>query len=242
MKLGAYETNRIYNVDCYEAIKQLPDNSIDLIISDPPYEIEVAHSSGIFGIDKKLSYQQIADISNGYDYKILDDFVRVLKRINLYVWCSKRQIPTLLDYFVTQRKCRYNIITWHKSNVIPATNNCYMPDTEYCLFFRERGAKLYGTPTTKRTYYVTPTNKADKQRFGHPTIKPLEKIQNFLLNSSGGGGIILDPFAGSGTTGVAAKNNDRQYILFEKDETRYLQAENRLNNIQVGGQMTLFTM
>lgn len=242
MKLGTYETNRIYNVDAYEAIKQLPDNSIDLIITDPPYEIEVAHSSGAFGIDKKLNYQQIADISCGIDYAILDDFVRVLKRINLYIWCSRRQIPRLLDYFVTQRKCRYTIITWHKTNAPPTCNNHYMLDTEYCLYFCERGVKLRGTSATKRTYYVTPLNISDKQKFGHPTIKPLEIIQNFVLNSSVEEGIILDPFAGSGTTGVAAKNNDRQYILFEKDETRFKQAENRLNNIQIGGQMTLFTM
>ena len=242
MKLGDFETNRIYNVDCYQAIKHLPDSCIDLIITDPPYEQDVAHSSGAFGIDKKLNYKQIADISCGIDYSILDEFVRVLKRINLYIWCSRRQIPKLIDYFVAQRKCRYNIITWHKSNAIPAANNCYMPDTEYCLFFRERGAKLYGTPASKRTYYITPQNVADKRRFGHPTIKPLEIIQNFVINSSVKGSVIFDPFAGSGTTGVAAKNNDRQYILFEKDKTRYLQAENRLNNIQIDGQMTLFTM
>ncbi|MCM1289303.1 MAG: hypothetical protein NC132_01440 [Corallococcus sp.] len=144
MKLGQFETNRIYNVDAYEAIKQLPDNCIDLIITDPPYEQDVGHDSGAFGIEKKLSYKQIMDISGGFDYAILDDFVRILKQINLYIWCSKRQIPMLLDYFVTQRKCHYDLITWHKSNAIPATNNCYMPDTEFCLFFRERGVRLYG--------------------------------------------------------------------------------------------------
>ena len=94
-----------------------------------------------------------------------------------------------------------------------------MPDTEYCLFFRERGAKLYGTPASKRTYYITPLNVADKRRFGHPTIKPLEIIQNFVINSSVKGSVIFDPFAGSVTTGFAAKNNDLQYILFEKDKT-----------------------
>ncbi len=242
MKLGDFETNRIYNVDCYQAIKHLPDSCIDLIITDPPYEQDVAHSSGAFGIDKKLNYKQIADISCGIDYSILDEFVRVLKRINLYIWCSRRQIPKLIDYFVTNRKCRYNIITWHKSNAIPAANNCYVSDTEYCLYFRERGVKLYGSVVTKRTYYITPTNKADKDKFGHPTIKPLGIIQNFIINSSKAGDVVFDPFAGSGTTGVAAKNNNRQYILFEKDENRYLQAKNRLNNIQIDGQMTLFTM
>ena len=188
MNLGQFETNRIYNVDAYEAIKQLPDKCIDLIITDPPYEQEVAHGSGTFGIEKKLNYKQIADMSNGFDYAILDEFVRVLKRINLYVWCSERQIPKLIDYFVTQRKCRFKIISWHKTNAAPACNNTYMKDTEYCLFFRERGVRLYGTVKTKRSYYETPTNKIDKSRFGHPTPKPLHIIQNFVINSSVGGG------------------------------------------------------
>ena len=117
-----------------------------------------------------------------------------------------------------------------------------MPDTEYCLFFRERRVALGGTVQTKKTYYVQPCNTIDKDRFGHPTIKPLNIIENLVFNSSKVGDVILDTFAGSGTTGVAAKNHDRQYILFEKDETRYLQAQNRLNNIQVDGQMTIFTM
>ncbi len=242
MKLGTFETNKIYNVDCYEAIKKLPDNSIDLIITDPPYLLEVAHGSGAFGVEKKLSYKQIQNMLGGFDYSILDEFCRVLKKINLYIWCSKRQFPYLLNYFVTQRKCVWQIITWHKTNAIPAANNIYMPDTEYCLFFRERRVALGGTVQTKKTYYVQPCNTIDKDRFGHPTIKPLNIIENLVFNSSKVGDVILDTFAGSGTTGVAAKNHDRQYILFEKDETRYLQAQNRLNNIQVDGQMTIFTM
>ncbi len=188
MKLGPFETNRIYKVDAYETIKLLPDNSIDLIITDPPYEQSVAHGSGAFGTEKKLSFRQIADISCGIDYAILDDFVRVLKDINLYIWCSKRQIPKLIEYFVTERKCRYEIITWHKTNAPPTCNSHYMLDTEYCLYFRGRGVHIYGTVASKRTYYVTPTNVLDKQRFGHPTIKPLEIIQNFVINSSVGGG------------------------------------------------------
>ncbi len=55
MKIGTFETNKIYNVDAYEAIKKLPDNSIDLIVTDAPYDLEVAHGSGAFGVEKKLN-------------------------------------------------------------------------------------------------------------------------------------------------------------------------------------------
>lgn len=108
------QLNKIYLADCYEFIKQIPDKSIDLIITDPPYEQEVNHSAGAFGKKKKLHFQQIVDLSYGFDYAILDEFVRVLKKINIYIWCSKKQIQYLLDYFVTKHKCYWELITWHK--------------------------------------------------------------------------------------------------------------------------------
>ena len=64
------ELNKLYLADCYEFIKQIPAKSIDLIITDPPYELEVNHSVGRYGDIKKLSYEQIANMSNGFDYSI----------------------------------------------------------------------------------------------------------------------------------------------------------------------------
>lgn len=60
-----------------------------------------------------------------------------------------------------------------------------------------------------------PLNQADKKRYGHPTIKPLEIVQNFIANSSEPGDIVFDPFLGSGTTAIAAVNTGRHYIGFE---------------------------
>lgn len=242
MKIGNFETNRIYNVDAYEAIKKLPDNSIDLIVTDAPYDLEVTHGSGAWGVEKKMNYKEIQAFSHGFNFGILDEFCRVLKQINLYIWCSKRQLPFLLNYFVTSRKCLYQIIAWHKTNAVPAVNNIYMPDTEYCLFFRERRVPLYGNAKSKGTFYLSPCNVADKKKFGHPTIKPLNIIANLITNSSTENAIVLDPFGGSGTTAVACKNTNRNFIVFEINKEYYDSAVNRLNNVQVGGQMTLFTM
>lgn len=95
------------------------------------------------------------------------------------------------------------------------------------MFFREKGVKIYGEYKTKFTYYLTPLNQKDKKLFNHPTVKPLEIIQNFIINSSLEGEIVLDPFMGSGTTAVACINTNRNYIGFEIDERYYKIAEKR---------------
>ena len=232
----------VYFADAYQAIKQIPDKSIDLIITDPPYELSVEQGVGAFGKKKRLKFDKIERLSKGFDFAILDDFVRVMKHINIYIWCSKRQIVPLLNYFVVEHDCNFNIICWHKTNAMPKCGNCYMQDTEYCLFFRERGVPLQGNAKSKTTYYVQSTNKLDIERFGHPTPKPLQIIENFVINSSNVGDVVLDPFAGSAVTGVAAKNTDRKYLLFENDEKEFKNGSNRLNNIQADGQITILTM
>lgn len=108
-----------------------------------------------------------------------------------------------------------------------------MPDTEYYLFFREKGVFVGGSPKTKATYYITPTNKGDKLKYKHPTIKPLHIIKNFIINSSTEGDIVLDPYIGSGTTAVAAKELKRHYIGIEKEEKYCKIANDRLKIKQI---------
>ncbi len=81
----------------------------------------------------------------------------------------------------------------------------------------------------------------DKAKFEHTTIKPLQIITNIITNSSSEGNIVLDPFMGSGTTAVACKNLGRQFIGFEKNPKWHKIAEDRLNNIQANGQISMFT-
>ena len=146
----------------------------------------------------------------------------------IYIWCSQKQIILLLDYFVKKKKCNWNLLCWHKTNPIPACGNKYLTDTEYCLFFREKGVKIYGEFKTKFTYYVTPLNVKDKKLYNHPTIKPLEIIQNLIINSSQENDIVLDPFLGSGTTAVASVKTNRQFIGFELDKVYFKTAYDRI--------------
>ena len=104
----------------------------------------------------------------------------------MYIFCSKDQLPQLLS-FALDNKLNYDLLTWHKTNPVPTCNNKYLSDTEYIVFMR-RGAHIYGSYETKRKYFITQTNTADKKLYGHPTVKPLNIIRNFIVNSSQEGG------------------------------------------------------
>lgn len=251
-KLGNYDLNKIYNEDCYQAIKNIPDKSIDLIVTDPPYEWQKGgEMTGLFrkGVSSRNFMYQIeqANLDKGIDYSILDEWVRVMKKINIYIWCNKDQIYRYMKYFVGEKKCNFEIIIWKKTNVTPLCGNKYLTDKEYCLFFREKGVQILGKYETKNTVYISSLNKEDKDMFEHPNCKPLEIIKNVIINSSIEGGVILDTFIGSGTTAVACKELNRNFIGFELDKKYYEIACNRLKGltqqdvkIQKEGQMTLF--
>lgn len=134
----------------------------------------------------------------------------------------------MLKYFVEGKKCNYNILSWHKSNPIPACGNKYLTDTEYILFFREKGVKIFGNFDTKRTYYVTPLNVKDKKKYNHPTVKPTCILQNLIVNSSLAGDIVLDCFMGSGSTGEVSVLNDRDFIGIEINKEYFQVAKQRI--------------
>lgn len=208
-------------------LKHLPDKSVDLVVTDPPYVIETK-GAGIYKQSDKQYIKELESMKDGFSTQILDELCRVMKKINIYLFCSQKQIIPLLDYFVKGKGCNWNLLVWAKTNPVPACGNKYLTDTEYILFFREKGVPIYGTYETKFTYYVTPLNQADKRKYDHPTVKPLKIVSNLIFNSSQEGDIVLDPFLGSGTTAVAAKNLGRRYIGVEINPEYFITAENRL--------------
>lgn len=228
--------NQIICGDALEEMRKLPDGSVDLVVTDIPYDINVKQGAGAYGTRKNWNVvQTLSTLSDGITDEVLEELCRVMKRINIYIFCSKAQIPHLLEFFLA-KKCNWQLITWHKDNAIPACGNSYMPDTEYCLFFRERGVKVMGTAKTKATYYVTHRNDKDRNRFDHPTPKPLHIIKNFIINSSREGDIILDPYLGSGTTAQAAFELGRNYIGIEINESYCKTAEERINEARANQQ------
>ena len=207
----------------------------------PPYLFTSNVGGGAFGNKHKAYHEDYAKVSNyitptqqpgnpsmGFTDEIINELIRVMKKINIYIWCSKAQLLWLMQRF---ESCNMELLTWHKSNPIPACKNKYLSDTEYLLFFREKGVEVLGSYETKKKYYVTPINKADKDMYHHPTIKPLEITKNLIINSSKPGDTILDCFMGSGTTCVSAAINKRRYIGIELNETYYNIAKSRIQNI-----------
>lgn len=238
--------NKIVNGDAYELIKQLDENSIDLIITDPPYLIENTKTSSKSDLAKSIQKMNTQlennreNLANGIRYEILDQFMRVMKKPNIYIWCNHKQIPMYLDYFVNKQGCNFDIILWLKSNATPLFCNKYLTDKEYCLYFRKGGFCNPSSYEEARTWFIEPINTKDKEKFEHPTIKPYKMIERMVLNSSIKGDVILDTFIGSGTTAVACKNNERNFIGFEIDNKWCKIANDRVNGIDAYGQQSLF--
>ena len=182
-------------------------------------------------------------ISKGIDNSILDELCRVMKKINIYIWCNKNQLRQLIDYF-DDKGCFIDLLTWNKTNPIPTCNNTYLSDIEYCVFAREQGVKIYGSVETKHKWFTSPCNTDDKDKYNHPTIKPLERIKQFIINSidenERNNSVVFDCFLGSGTTCLAAKHCNCDYIGFEINEKYYKIATDRLKGINQKGELNLF--
>lgn len=208
------EPNNVYLGDAYELIKQLPDKSVDLVLTDPPYEIVGGGSGGCFGTSKRdyhseykvlareehkreglrisANYQKLKENINcvcaGFDYSILDELDRVMKKINIYIWCNKNQISSLMKHY-EDKGCNVDLLVWYKTNPLPTCNNKYLSDLEYCVYAREPSTALYGTYETKSKVWVSKANVEDKADFEHPTIKPLERTKHYIINSTQRGGL-----------------------------------------------------
>ena len=219
----------LYNDDCSQVLKQIPDKSIDLVVTDPPYDIETS-GAGLYKQEDKQYVKELVGMKDGFSEEILDELCRVMKKINIYLFCSQKQIIPLLDYFVRKKGCNWNILSWHKSNPVPACGNKYLTDTEFILFFREKGVKVYGSFDTKKTYYITPLNQKDKKKYGHPTVKPEEIVTNLIVNGSNEGDVVLDCFMGSGTTGAVCVGVNREFIGIEINENYFKIAQDRINS------------
>ena len=218
---------RLINQDCIEGMRKLEDSSVDLIVADPPYDIEAINYGGSVNNIKKLnqSLQDLkkADLIKGYDIVAFgEEALRVMNEINIYFWCNKKQIPTYFDFYVNKYKCTFGILAWHKTNALPTYSNKYLSDTEYLLYFRKGKGKCFPQSyEDAKTFYVAPINHKDKKKWGHPTIKPLDITEKIIRNSTREGQLVLDPFSGSGTTAIACINNNRNFIGFELDEDYY---------------------
>ncbi len=225
--------NKIICGDCLKIMKDIPDNSIDLIITDPPYQyISEKPNRGGFMANKKHLDNINSSFGMSFDPRsFLIEAQRILKKFNLYVFTNK---TLLLDYlsFARENNYSYDLIIWFKPNPVPINKGHYLIDKEYAVYIYEK--ERYFNSNLGYENYFTIFQQCiggdNKKEFNHPTIKPLQLISRFVKISSDIGHIVLDPFLGSGTTAIACKMLNRHYIGIEINQEYVEMAKNRLNN------------
>lgn len=205
------EMNKIYQIDCRKGINQIPKPN--LIIADPPYDFE---SSGAGIVGMRETFNRISDA--GIDKFNFNEYIPALlnlqeDKVNAYFFCNKKLLPTYLNEAI-KRKLLYDILSMNKDAPIPTKNSSYLPEIEYVVFLRSPGAYWNGKLNYK-LYFKSFRCLTNGVSNFHPTQKPIGIIRKYLQVSSKEGDLVLDPFMGSGTTAVACKQLNRNFIGFE---------------------------
>lgn len=214
-----YKPNNIYNVDCYEAIKKIPDKSIDLTLTDIPYGEVNRKSNGLRKLDKEN-----ADIVTFNIAELVNTLCKKTKG-SIYIFCGTEQVSEIRKLMVLNGMST-RLCIWEKTNPSPMNGqHIWLSGIECCVYGKFKNAVF--NEHCKNTVFRFPNGRSKI----HPTEKPLKLIEYLINVSSNEGDIVLDPFLGSGTTAVACKETNRQYIGFEIDEKYFNIAKDRLNGI-----------
>lgn len=222
--------------DCLKLIKQVPSNSVDLILIDPPYEIskptnfqsgeETGRDTDRFRIS--MDFGEWDKNFTGLEVVIKEGY-RILRQGGTMIcFYDLWKIETLKNLYDSNKFKQVRFIEWMKTNPVPINSKInYLTNAREVAVSAIKGSK----PTFNSSYdnglYSYPIC-AGKERTIHPTQKPLSLITDLVLKHSNEGDMVLDCFMGSGTTGVACKNTNREFIGMELDEKYFEIACNRI--------------
>jgi len=223
-RLKLLEINKIYNMDCIDGLDKIEKHSIDLVITDPPYDVDYSEKSKQLNkLQKGYSKQIKRDeefIKLNINYSIyMRELFRVMKEnSHLYIFCGQDQIPTFMTLGEEVGFKFSTLCLWLKNrqtfNLGIGFN--YNHKTENILFFRKGTRKL-----NKLGLSNVFECKIKQKLIYHPTEKPVELIKQLVLNSSDENELVLDTFMGSGSTAIACLNTKRNYIGFELSKKYY---------------------
>lgn len=224
------ETNYIKNIDCRQGLSGLPDESIDCVITDVPYHIThhgTTKCGGIFGNNQPNALNGKLFDHNEIEFsEYLPELYRVLKpNTHCYLMINALNLKDLQQAAEDAGFRMQNILVWRKNTATP--NQYYMQCLEFILMLRKGAARRVNDCGISNCLSVPNiVGKGDKNE--HPTAKPVLLMQVMVEQSTNKGDIVLDPFAGGGSTLVAAKRAERQYIGFEIDKKYFDIAERKL--------------
>lgn len=217
------ELNKIHNIDCLEFMKTLPDKCIDLVLTDPPYN---ASNSNIGFKDGYKTINEEWD-KNFDPIPFLDESFRIIKDGgSILVFCSYHLLGKYLEY----GKKVQQIIHWEHITAMPAIAKVYTPVIEYIVWFSTPKYTFNKEFSDRNVLHAKKPYQVNED-FGHPSPKPTELICKLLQVHSKENDIVFDPFLGSGTTAIACKMLNRNYIGCEISPEYCKIAEERINAI-----------
>lgn len=207
--------NTIINDDCINVLKQIPDKSIDLVLTDPPYGIgeSLRDNSSRSKLATAKDYDRKDWDKNIPQKEIFDEVFRV----------SKNQIIFGGNYFINYLDNSSCWLVWDKNNGKNDFADCELAWTSFKTAVRKYEWTWNG---------MLQQNMKNKDIRIHPTQKPLGLFEKILLDYSKENDLILDCFSGSGTTAVACYNINRRFICIEKDKEYYDKSVERLDEIK----------
>jgi len=214
--------------DCLEILKTIPSESIDCLVTDPPYKIITGGDSngknsvrpkGILKGNREL----MKTIPKFSDW--LPEMFRVLKDGSQnYVMVNSSNLLKMANEIEKTGFKIQNFLIWQKNNCTPS--QFYMKNCEYTLFFRKGKSKYINDIGGSKTVHSFNNIIGNKL---HPTEKPIDLMEFYIRNSTNENDIVLDPFMGSGTTMLACKNLNRKGIGIEKEQMYFDIATKRLS-------------
>ena len=227
------ELNQIYNKDVLELMKTMSDESIDLIVTDPPYKVTARGNAGNSGgmMQDKLSMQgKIFKHNNIKPSEYIPEFYRLLKDgSHCYIMTNHVNLHEMLNVAKESGFHFIKSLVWNKGNKI--MGQYYMSQFEYILFFRKgRGKKINKCGTADILEIPNKKTKGEDGKNIHDTEKPVELMKVLIENSSNIDEVVFEPFMGVGSTIMACIELDRKYIGCEIDEKYYNIAKNRIEN------------
>lgn len=228
---------KLYLGDAMELVDKFIENNIKVnhIITDPPYSISKKNN---FGTLKKPRHGiDFGEWDKNFDlFSWIPKYEKILdKNGSMIVFCSYRYISFIIK---TMEECGLevkDIIVWKKSNPMPRNiDRRYVQDMEFAIWAVKKGSKwvfnkLAGHKYMRSLYETSIVSGSEK--VGHPTQKSLKLMKDLISVHTNENDIILDPFMGSGSTGVAALSLKRNFIGFEISQDYIDLTLNRINKI-----------
>ena len=251
---------RLYHDDCLKILETIPENTFDMIFADPPYMLSnggiTCQNGKVVSVNKgKWDESQGFEQDFEFHKRWLSACKRVLKK-NGTLWVSGTYHSIYSCGFAMQLLGYHilNDISWFKPNASPNMCCRYFTASHETLIWARKDKKTKHTfnyelmkngdfssdfikkPNTQmRSVWAIGTPKKSEKTFGkHPTQKPLDLLERIILASTNEGDLILDPFMGSATTGVAALKHNRKFVGIEKEKEFVELAEKRLSAVKGG--------